>query len=359
MGSTVACDELAGRASRPRAISQGIARRIWAGGAAALVLLAVAGAPAAQAAMSKQDRGSLLPQPTGQWASYLHGNERSGFNSAEQLITPVSAPQLAQRWSYTTSQPISAQPIEANNLVYFGSWDGYERALTPSGHLVWSTYLGRTNAPSCGSTVIGVASTPFVTQASPANLPTARSVLYVGGGDGQIYALDAHSGAVIWSTRLGPSPATFIWSSPLVYNGSVYIGVSSLGDCPLVQGQLVQLNATTGALQHTFAVVPTGCTGGGVWGSPALDAHTGIIYFATGNGNVCSTSETYATALVAVRAAGLTLVSSWQIPPSQQVFDGDFGSTPTLFTATIGGVSRSLLGIVGKNGLYYAFDRTN
>ncbi len=29
-----------------------------------------------------------------------------------------------------------------------------------------------------------------------------------------------------------------IWSSPAVYNGSVYIGLSSRGDCPLVRGEL-------------------------------------------------------------------------------------------------------------------------
>jgi outer membrane protein assembly factor BamB len=39
--------------------------------------------------------------------------------------------------------------------------------------------------------------------------------------------------------------------------------------------------------------------------------------------------------------------------------DSDFGSTPTLFTATINGTTRSMLGVSNKNGLYYAFDRTN
>ena len=65
--------------------------------------------------------------------------------------------------------------------------------------------------------------------------------------------------------RVGGNPNTFIWSSPLVFGNSVYIGVSSFGDCPLTQGQLLQLNRVTGALQNTFNVVPNGCTGGGVW----------------------------------------------------------------------------------------------
>ena len=74
-----------------------------------------------------------------------------------------------------------------------------------------------------------------------------------------------------------------MWSSPAVFGNSVYIGVSSFGDCPLVQGQLVQLDRTTGAVQHTFKTVPDGCIGGGVWGSPTIDAAAGTIYFTTGN----------------------------------------------------------------------------
>jgi hypothetical protein len=64
-------------------------------------------------------------------------------------------------------------------------------------------------------------------------------------------------------------------------------------------------------------------------------------------------------ALVALNATDLSLAGSWQIPTSQQVNDGDFGSTPTLFTATINGTVHQMAGLINKNGIYYAFDRTN
>ena len=70
--------------------------------------------------------------------------------------------------------------------------------------------------------------------------------------------------------------------SPAVFGNSVYIGVSSFGDCPLVQGQILQLNRVTGALQNQFNIVPNGCIGGGVWGSLTVDAAAGTLYFATG-----------------------------------------------------------------------------
>jgi outer membrane protein assembly factor BamB len=79
----------------------------------------------------------------------------------------------------------------------------------------------------------------------------------------------------------------FIWSSPTVYKGSVYIGLASFGDCPLVQGQFFQLDVTTGKIEHTFDVVPGGCLGGTVWGSPAIDEAKGTVYIGTSESDTC------------------------------------------------------------------------
>ena len=39
--------------------------------------------------------------------------------------------------------------------------------------------------------------------------------------------------------------------------------------------------------------------------------------------------------------------------------DSDFGDTPTIFTATIGGTTHRLIGVTNKNGVYYALDEAN
>jgi polyvinyl alcohol dehydrogenase (cytochrome) len=62
---------------------------------------------------------------------------------------------------------------------------------------------------------------------------------------------------------------------------------------------------------------------------------------------------------VAVHASDLSLVGSWQVPASQALTDGDFGSTPTFFKATISGKLHQMVGLLNKNGIYYAFDRSN
>jgi len=292
------------------------------------------------------------------WTTYLQGNDRTGFTS-DSGFNPTSVPNLHLAWQASDTAPnhgVFPQPVVSNGLVYWGSNDGFERATNTSGNLVWQTNLGRTSPPSCTDpSDWGISSTPTITTDVPVG--GATSVLYVGGGDSKLYALNAATGAVLWSYDVGGNPNTFIWDSPLVYGNSVYIGVSSFGDCPLTQGRLLQLNRVTGALQNRFNVVPRGCTGGGVWGSPTLDAAAGTIYFDTGNPGSCSKSERLSPAIIEVHASNLSLAGSWVVPPAQQGDDSDFGSTPTLFNGVIGGQSQPLVGVINKNGLFYAFER--
>lgn len=297
----------------------------------------------------------------GVWPTYLEGNTRSGFNQAETVITVSSAPHLKLRWSYSVGgnfyvKSITTQPVEANGLIYWGSWDGNEHATNLNGKQVWQKGIGYTFDSQCNNTV-GVTSTATFKTVNING--TSTPVLFVGGGNATFYALNANTGATIWSKSLGSSPDHFIYSSPAFYKGSIYIGLSSFGDCPLVQGELIKLNATTGAIQNIFSVVPSGCLGGSVWGSPTIDPGDNSVYFATGNDGSCSKGEPYTIALVKVRASDLSYISSWRVPASERGSDSDFGSTPTLFSATIGGTQHLLVGVANKNGIYYAFDRSS
>ncbi len=292
----------------------------------------------------------------GDWSTYLMDNEHTGFNKAETTINPTTAPQLKLHWMYHAKGAISTQPVEAYGMIFWGSWDGLEHATDLNGHEVWSVNLGTTRHKDCNPT-IGVASTAAVAPVTIDGITT--QVVFVGGGDAHIYALNASNGQVLWKVDLGSSPSHFIWASPVVYNRSVYVAMSSYGDCPLVQGQLFQLDAATGVIQHTFNVVPDGCLGGTVWSTPAIDPSTGELFLATSASDPpsCPHKEIYAFAVVELRASDLAVLSYWRIPPSERLADGDFGASPTLFTANIGGVSHALVGVAHKNGIYYALDR--
>lgn len=296
---------------------------------------------------------------SGDWTTYLHDNARSGFNPSETAINAASAPSLAPRWIGRAGETISTQATVASGLIYWGSWDGLEHATDPgTGGDKWTAYLGQETKADCSPPHLGVASTATVTSIKING--RQRSVLFTGGGDGKYYALDATNGSVLWSRSFGsPQDGYFMWSSPAVYNGSVFVGVASIGDCPLVPGQLVKLNAANGTIQQVFNTVPAGCVGGGIWTSPTIDEATDTLYVSTGTIGGCNAPEPYAQAVLQLSTKTLALVASWKAPDAEQVPDGDFGATPTLFTATIGGTARQLVGMANKNGIYYAFDRRN
>jgi polyvinyl alcohol dehydrogenase (cytochrome) len=294
------------------------------------------------------------------WTGYLQGNGRTGWNPGENALTSAAAANLHLAWKVSDSgvpeSGVFSQPIVWKGNVYWGSNDGYERATDTSGHLLWKKFLGHTVAPGCiDPSSLGVVSTATIT--TDVKVGTAQSVLYVGGGDSNVYALNAQTGAVLWSHLVGSNPDHFLYSSPAVYGNSVYIGVASFGDCPLVVGQVLQLDRKTGALQHAINLVPNGCLGAGVWGSPTIDADAGTIYFTTGTPDTCAAGEPLAPSVVEVRASDLGLLGSWQVPAAQQQQDPDFGSTPTLFTRVVSGTTESLVGAVNKNGIFYAFKR--
>jgi len=332
------------------------------------------------------------------WPQYLQNAGRSGFTS-ESLLTSSNAASLQAKGGWPVplangavcpsskdycSNLIASQPVIAtvagNQLVYAGSWNGDEYAICAttcsvggqayiSGQVVWSVYAGRSSG--CGgplnSRINGVTGAAAVGTALINGV--ARDVVYVGAGgdiafDGsvipgassQMLALDALTGALLWSAPLGSASNHYLWSSPLLANGSLYIGIASTDDCPLIPGGVVRLDTGTGSVVNTFTTVPSGCTGASVWGSPAADS-AGNIYVATGNNGSCGSSEPYAEAVLKL-SASLGVVAHWQVPASQSVSDGDFGNTPTLFTGTVThtGALRSLLGVANKNGYYYVFD---
>ncbi len=295
---------------------------------------------------------------SGDWPMYLAGPGRSGYNSAETVINRTSAPNLVLHWQYRSGGNISTQPVVVNGVIYWGSWDGYEHATDLNGKQVWQTFLGINSVPSgCHPPTAGVAS---IADVASVNINgTMTSVVFVGGGDANFYALNAANGTVIWKTPLGTLPATFLWGSPLVYKGSVYMGVSSFGDCPLVQGKLVKMDGATGVIQSAFNNVPDGCIGGAVWSSPTIDTLTGEVYIGTGTIHPqCPSPEPYALSMIELHASDLSFVGSWQLPPSDWIGDStDFGASPTLFQAKIGGTLHYLVGAANKNGKFYAFER--
>ena len=315
----------------------------------AAILIALVGASSSAAALPKPATVRVL-------ATYDGNGSRTGYTAAT-TVTPANAAGLVQRWKVSVGAPISGQPIVNSGVVYWGDWKGKMHATNlSSGKAIWTTALGTTSKPR--GCIYGLAVQGILSTATIGTL-NGRPVLWVGGGSGQLSALNASNGRIIWQRNLRTEPGDSVWGSPLLYGGSVYVGVASYQGCPDEFGRIVRVNAATGAVQKAInfaSILPAKCKGPGAWSSASIDPTQSSVFIDTSN-DLCESK--YQDGILNLNASTLAMKSTWQVPANQHPADSDMGASPMLFTATINGVQRQLVGAENKNGIYYVLDRNN
>src|SRR5467141_2416497 len=252
---------------------------------------ALAGAVLLAAALSVH---SGPPQPrSGQWRIAGQDLSNSWSQPAEHLISPANVKGLSPKWVFTTGGDISATPTVSDDAVYFPDWAGNLFAVQKnSGHLIWSHKISEYD---------GVAGA--ISRVSPA---VDHDQLIIGDilssnqvhNGANVIAVDRKTGALRWLTQVESHPAAIITGSPVVFDGIVYIGVSSNEEtlatnpaypCCSFRGSVVALDAKNGAiLWKTFDMPDNGgrtnqYSGGAVWQPPAIDPKRGTLFIGTGN----------------------------------------------------------------------------
>ena len=329
------------------------------------------------------------------WTTYGFDLERSRFNPAEHRISRTSVGRLAVRWFFPTGAPVSASPSVVHGTVYVGSWNGTMYALeASSGRMRWMFNIADPH-PEDRSGFPGIQSSATV----------SHGKVYFGAADANVYALSARNGTVAWKVSLGdPDTAVegaHVWSSPAVFDGTVYVGKASHIDAPCVRGAVFALDAATGAQKWRFNVLPdevcasdtrrpcgtdadcpgsrcvpllvcragTGpqlqsqlcasnadCTapatcqgplGGAVVSSPAVDTERRVVYVATGD-CVRFGATGLANAIIALDADSGALRWAFHPLPPADLRDFDFIASPNIFRARRGGVTRRLIGARGQ-----------
>ena len=183
-----------------------------------------------------------------------------------------------------TGGGVESSPAVANGIVYVGSNDGNLYALNAStGAKLWQNAAG----------------TDYTT--SPA---VANGVVYI--GDQVVHALYASNGSELWNYTTGNYD---VGSSPTVANGVVYVGASTEGNT------LFALNANNGTLLWNYTMgydvsnpaVANGVVYAGGWNGTfyALNASTGATLWQNAMGDTGKfTSVTVANGVIYVGRLG-------------------------------------------------------
>ncbi len=187
-------------------------------------------------------------------------------------------------WRHTSRIPIFSPPAVAGGRVYIG--EGFHqdsncqlRCLdAKTGDLVWAF-----------QTASHVESTPFISQGR---------LYFTAGADG-VYCIDALEGQTIWHYKNIHADM-----SPIVHNGLVYFG-TGYGDY-----QILAVNAETGAEIWSKKVSYP------VWGSPGVSEN--LVFFGLGRGNFSDSDPLPAGKVVALD--GETGDITWEHEAEDAVF---------------------------------------
>jgi len=312
----------------------------------------------------------------------VHGATRheSGYTELAS-INAQNVGKLALEWSLDLpgEATLEATPLEANGVLYFtGSYAAVYAVDVATGKLLWKY-------------------DPETWKHNPGKMPYSFAVnrgaayengrVFVAALDGRLIALDAKSGAPLWTAdTIPPNYLNISTGAPRTFNGKVIIGNG--GADFGARGFVTAYDAATGKQLWRFFTVPgtpqenkgdpvmeraaatwsgeywkTG-TGGTVWNGMTFDPEFNRIYIGTGNGgpydvNTRSPGDgdnLYLASIVALDADTGKYAWHYQVNPREA---WDFKCTPNMIAATLSieGKPRKVLMQAPSNGFFYVLDR--
>ncbi len=168
------------------------------------------------------------------------------FGSGDGNVYALDDATGSLRWKFQTGDVVHASPAVADGTVYVGSWDSYFYALdAATGKQKWRFKTGED--PQIHNQ-IGIQSSAVV----------ADGLVYFGCRDSNLYALDAKTGEKKWAFN---NKGSWVIGSPLVYQGKLYFSTSD-------SGMFYALDAKTGAQIFSLKLIWP------MFSSPAIAGNT-------------------------------------------------------------------------------------
>lgn len=238
------------------------------------------------------------PPPLAGWSMALDGSRFVSASTAGLKATDI--PKLELKWAFAFPGATRArsQPTVGAGAVFVGSQDGTVYALDFATGCVRWTFLADAE----------VRTSPTL-EPWTAGDTKARPRLFFGDFNGNAYAVDAQTGLLQWKTRVDAHPRLTITGSPRLFEGRLYVPMSSnewaaaadpAYECCTFRGGVTALDANTGQLAWRSYSIPaepqaTGeknaagairrhPAGAPVWNSPTIDTKRRRLYVGTGEG---------------------------------------------------------------------------
>ena len=326
-------------------------------------------------------KASLAAPTDRDWNGWGGGAGNARFR-ARSGLTAAQVPQLKLKWAFGFPGGLSAygQPTVVAGRVFVGTDTGYVYALDARTGCVFWSYRAKGT----------VRSAPVVGRIQ--GVKGVRWGLFFGDFHANAYGLDAETGRELWTRNLDDHVVARITAGPAVYQGRVYVPVSSSEEfnasvldypCCTGRGSVAALDAATGRLvwqswvvekprpvrKNSKGVQLYAPAGGSVWNSPTVDPARGALYFGTGDGETEPAPST-TDAVMAVDIKTGRRLWSYQVQKGDAFLGGcsgpartencpktvgpdlDIGDSPIL--QSVGGHRLLLVG--AKDGRLFALD---
>jgi len=269
----------------------------------------------------------------------------------------------------------TSSPVVYDDKIYIGNSNGFFYAINAAtGTQAWQF-------PAAGGTPLD---SQFHCNPSSNGIASSAAIAFINGvaavifgaadrssgahlGDGHLFALNAATGALIWeSPALAQVTGTTSgsttqlheqigYSSPLVWFGTVYIGIADHCDNPIQKGKIKAVDLSTGNLKAGFNFEATSTRGGGVWSSPA--AFQGLLV-TTGNTRFDAQpqpSPNHGLSMLRLDLNTGAVVWKHQPVPFSMDNDPDWAAGPAITWPSCGTVAVS----TQKDGWTWAVDETS
>ena len=316
------------------------------------------------------------------WTGFAGNLAGTGYQPPERAGLDASGvPKLELRWAFAfpDGTNMRTSPTVAGDAALVAGPFGEVLALDlGTGCVRWSY---EADAVIRGAIVVGEG-------------PEGRSTGWFVDARTNAYAVDLESGSLLWKHRVGWHAAAYGTGSPALYDGRLFVPVSSLevavaGDpryeCCTSSGAVAALDAATGEVVWYHRVIPGypeetgkngigtanwGPSGAAVWSSPTVDPARGLLYAGTGENLTHPTTETSDAILALDLETGelawsfqgtaedafnmaCTQAAYRQNCPDPMGPDLDFGMAPMLVTRPDG---KEILVAGQKSGMVWALD---